>query len=215
MAARASRRLAWGLAVVALVLLAIFAKRPVELQASEHRWERTIAVEVYGAKSEQAWCDAMPRDAYGVTRSREVRSHDKVPDGQTCTTKRRDNGDGSFTEYEDCKPKFKEVPVYDERCRFSVDRWQTHRTAEATGPLQTSPAWPEPNLKGKGQCKGCEREGSRSETYTVSFTEPEGKTFDCSFPQERWASIEAGSGWTSTVGMVTGALDCGSLEPVP
>ena len=202
-----------GLIVVIGVLVAIFWKKPVAIEVAGHTWERTIQVEQYGPKKEEAWCDQMPSDARAVSRREEVRSHDEVPDGQTCTTKRRDNGDGTFTEYQDCKPKTKRVPVYDDKCSFTVDRWQPARKATAGGGLGDARAWPEVTLSRTGTCVGCERQGPKKETYTVRYKSVDGQYFTCDWPEAKWASTELGSRWTGKVGVMTKAMDCGSLAP--
>jgi len=203
--------------VVMLVLLVVviglflFWKKPVDVQATTHAWERTVEVEVFGPVAQSTWCDSMPSDAYSVSRTSEVRDHRQVPDGETCTTKRRDNGDGTFTEYQDCKPKYRSEPIYDDKCGFKVDRWKTDRTARAAGGLAQAPAWPDPGLVKPGTCKGCDREGKRAETYTVTFETADGKTFDCPFPAGQWKGIAVGSAWSTKQGVMSGTPSCGDL----
>lgn len=197
--------------LLVLILLFLFWKKPVDVEATGHAWERTIQVEVFQAVSESAWCDSTPNDAYSITRRSEVRDHREVPDGETCTTKRRDNGDGSFTEYQDCKPKTRSEPIYDDKCSFSVDRWRSDRVAKAGGGLAAAPAWPAPGLRKPGTCKGCDREGARKETYTVSFRTADGKSFDCPFPADRWRGIAVGSAWSTKQGVMSGTPSCGDL----
>lgn len=64
----------------------------------------------------------MPSDAYNVFRYREVRSHKQVPDGQTCSTQRRDQGDGSYSTERVCYTNYRSEPVYDYRCHYTVLR---------------------------------------------------------------------------------------------
>ena len=203
----------FGLIAIILVLVVVLWKKPVAIEVAGHTWERAVQVERFGPKKEKAWCDQMPRDAYSVTRREEVRSHDEVPDGQTCTTKRRDNGDGSYTEYQDCKPKTKRVPVHDYKCSFTVDRWQPSRRPTTSGGLAEARTWPEVKLGKTGKCVGCEREGRRSETYTVRYKNAAGDFFTCDWPEAKWASTALGSRWTGKVGVVSKAMDCGSLAP--
>lgn len=203
--------------VVALILLAVlvlvFWKQDVAVEATGHRWERTVVVERYGPQTQSAWCDSMPRDAYNVSRSREVRDHRQIPDGQTCTTARRDNGDGTFTEYQDCQPKYRSEPIYDDKCRFQVDRWAKARTAEASGGLTDPVVWPDPKLARTGTCRGCEREGKRREAFSVVFRRDDGKDFACPFPQAEWKQIAVGAAFTTKEGVVVGGPSCGKLQP--
>lgn len=201
-----------GLAACVVLVLAVlrFSSKPVELFAAGHLWEREVDIESFRASKETAWCDAMPMGAYDVSRSREVRSHESVPDGEDCKTVRRDRGDGTFSEEDECKPRYRDEPVYDHQCRYSVDRWARVRSAVARGGLAEAPVWPGVELKRAGQCQGCEREGPRRERYTVLF-DGGGKTRSCEFPQEKWRSFAPGSKWTGKVHALTG-LDCDGLS---
>lgn len=198
--------------VVGLALLAvmIFWKKDVTAELSGKSWSRSIDVEVYGPQSKSAWCDQMPARARKVTRKSEVRDHKKIPDGETCTTKKRDNGDGSFTEYQDCKPKYRKEPIYADKCRFQVDEWTKTRTERAEGSVD--PHWPDPQLKRAGSCVGCEREGRRSQEYRGTFAIDGGDSFTCTWDQAAWEQKEVGSRWTTKASVMTGGASCGSLE---
>jgi hypothetical protein len=202
-----------GLGLVTLFVLAIVWRRPVEARVTGHTWERSVDVEVFGPHQDSAWCDQMPAGAYGVSRSREVRSHNRVPNGEDCSTRRVDQGDGTFREERECKPRYREEPVWDERCRFTVDRWTHARTAGASGSsLSPSPAWPSLTLR-RGSCRGCEREGARREAYKVQLISNEGKSLECSFDEARWRDMADGSRWRVEVRVLTGTAACGTLAP--
>lgn len=184
-----------------------------ELVVAGHTWSREVQVERYGPVQDDAWCDQLPRGARDVRRSREVRSHDKVPDGQDCRTRRIDNGDGTYRETQECTPRFRNEPVYDDKCRFTIDRWSVGRTERAAGnSLAEAPRWPDVQIARPGECVGCEREGGRSESYVVRFTEPDGGEAICDLPQERWAGFPVGSRWKGDVSVLGGVLDCDSLR---
>jgi hypothetical protein len=204
-----------AIVLVLAVVIALFAwKKPVGVTATGHAWTREITIEVFGAVDGSEWCDSMPQGAHDVSRSREVRSHNKIPDGEDCTTKRVDNGDGTYKEQRSCTAKYREEPVYDDKCRFKIDKWHEGRAVTASGrSLAEAPAWPPFALAKAGECVGCEREGKRVETYRVSFANQENKTSECEFDQARWASIPDGSQWQAQAAVLTGALDCASLVP--
>jgi len=207
-----------GLAVVALIVLVVVAllwKKPTAVVVTGHSWERTIEVEEFEAVSESDWCDSKPSSAYDVRKESRVRSHDKVPDGEDCKTRRVDSGDGTFTEKRECTPRYKEVPVNDDWCSYKVDRWTTDRTERASGDsLADDPAWPSVSLGRTGNCKGCEREGSRSEAYTVHLAgSDDGEPYRCDYPEPTWRAFGEGDRFETSVGVMTKKLDCDSLSP--
>ena len=208
--------LAVVLAVV-VVLVAVLWKKPTAVEVTGHSWERTIDIEEYRAVSESEWCDDKPSGAYSVSRKNKVRSQKKVEDGEDCVTRKVDKGDGTFTEKKECTPRYREEPVYDEWCSYTVDRWTKDRTASASGSsLADTPAWPSVKLAKTGTCKGCEREGAKQETYTVHFaSSSDGKAHECDFGQQQWATYPMGSLWQSKAGVLTGKLDCGALVTAP
>jgi hypothetical protein len=212
---------AWALVGCGLLVLGLLVfmavvvlwRRPVEARVTGHTWERSIAIEVFRPRQESAWCDQMPAGAYGVSRSREIRSHNQVPAGQDCSTRRVDQGDGTYREVRDCTPRYREEPAWSEKCHFTVDRWSRDRTATASGSgVAPSPSWPALSLR-LGSCHGCEREGSRTEAYKIQLRSSDGKAFECPFDQGRWREIADGSRWRVEVRMLTGGAACGSLAP--
>jgi hypothetical protein len=199
------------------IAVALLWTEEVGLQAFGHTWKREVRIEAFQTLSQSEWCDRMPADAFQVTRSREVRSHNQIPDGQECRTRRKDRGDGTFTETQECKTRYRSEPVYDEKCHFQVNRWAFFRSVTAEGKsLAGQPAWPAVRLEQSGKkpdTLGNEREGQRIETYTVWFIDNEQKRHSCEMPQVSWASIPPNSIWNGEVGVLTGALDCATLQP--
>jgi hypothetical protein len=125
---------------------------------------------------------------------------------------RTDNGDGTYSEREQCSPRYREEPAYADKCYYQIDKWTFARTATATGGLAEAPSWPQVQLAGTGQCVGCEREGTRSERYVVRFAVAgEGELAECDFDQARWATFTPGSSWTGELHVLGGGLDCGTL----
>jgi len=204
-----------GLLVVGLVLALVtfFWKSDVALTVTSHSWERSIEIEKYQAVNESDWCDTMPASATSVRRSSEVRDHKQIPDGETCTTKNIDKGDGSFEKVEECKTKYRDEPVYDDKCSYTVHKWKTARTAQAGGSSVTdTPAWPDVGSLRSGNSLGAERQGAKRETYTVLYKDNDGEAHDCSFPQAEWSGIAQGSTWTAEAGVLFSNLDCDSLS---
>ena len=77
--------------------------------------------------------------------------------------------------------------------------------------LAEEPLWPDPRLAGPGRRLGAEREGRRSETYTVLFRTDDGETDECTFSEARWRSFTVGQRLDARVGALTGNLSCSSL----
>jgi predicted nucleic acid-binding Zn ribbon protein len=201
--------------VAAAVAVLVFWKKEVALTVTGHTWQREIAIEQFAALNEDEWCDQMPQAAYNVSRSREVRSHRDIPDGEECTTRRVDNKDGTFTEKQECRTKYRKEPVYDDKCRFTVNRWHEVRTVHTAGKsLSETPIWPAVTLPPRpAEVLGAERPGRRVETYTIHFASKKGGSHTCELPEAQWRSIGANTKWKGESGALTDVLDCGSLIP--
>lgn len=175
---------------------------------SGHHWARSIDIETFGPVNESAWCDSMPSGAYSVSRSKKQRSTNKVPNGETCNTRNVDRGDGTFERKQECTPKYRDEPVYDEHCDFKVDRWQKSRSLDATGSLADAPSWPSVS----GLRDGHERAGARHETYTVKLSGPKREDWSCDVSQAAWQALPEGKQVNVQVRVVTGGVDCSSLK---
>jgi predicted RNA-binding Zn-ribbon protein involved in translation (DUF1610 family) len=201
------------LLVVALIAVAMGWKKQVTATVEGHTWKREIAIEALQAVSESAWRDSVPGDAYGMSCSKEQRSTKKIADGQTCHTKDVDRGNGTFERKNVCETKYREEPVYDDKCRYMVDRWRRDRGVTAKGGLADPPSWPAANLRQTGNCRGCEREGSRSEEYLVVLGGPEKARYECGKPEAEWRTYPVGKSYPLKVRVMTGGADCDSLKP--
>lgn len=195
--------------VVAFLMVAAFWTRDAEIAVAGHSWTREIAIEQYRTVRDSAWCDQMPGGARNVSRSREVRSHRSVADGETCSNRRVDNGDGTFSERRECKTRYRDEPVYSDRCTYDVDRWSTVRTATAKGGYADEPQWPRVELARAGTgALGSEREGARTESYVVTFRTPDDETDECTYDQARWRRFRPGTKAKGQVRVLTGGIDC-------
>ncbi len=204
------------LLVVGILVFVLFLwKHEAAMEIEGHRWARTIEVEAFEEVRDSEWCDSMPSKARRVTKKKEERSTKKVKDGEECVTKRKDNRDGTFKEVKECTPTYREEPVYDQKCYFEIDKWVTKRTEKAEGQARTpEPSWPAVTLSKPGQCKGCEREGARSERYELRLLDKgAGEGHECEVERAIWDRAEVGSSWTVAVGVVGGGLDCDTLKP--
>ena len=201
-----------GVALIAIMIL-LFWKKSATLTVAGHTWNREVNIERFQAVEGAEWCDAMPGDAYRVSRRREKSGTRRVEDGETCRTVQQDQGDGTFKEVEECVPRYREEAVYDQRCYFRVDRWVVFRTESASGTsLTETPHWPEVWLAQTGNRLGAEREGERSERYVVTFRTDDGEDHQCAFPEDTWRSFSIGQSLEAEVGGLTGNLSCNSLR---
>ncbi len=201
-----------GLLLIVGLAVGLFWKKEGEARVTGVSWQRSIVVEAFQPRRDSAWCDSVPREAYGLSRHREVRSHRKVAAGEDCRNVNVDRGDGTFTQRRECTPRYRDEPVYDERCDFTVDRWGESRQASAGGEGHAPPPrWPELSLRA-GSCRGCEREGRRQASYKVALATGEGKRLDCEVGEGDWPSFAPGSRWAVKLGVVTGSPDCQSLK---
>ena len=216
-AAQKKSKLPWIIGgVVALLaafcLVAMFWTKDVGVTVTAHTWERTIDIERMTAMSDSAWCDSMPSGAYAVSRNREQRSTKQIPDGQTCSTRDVDRGDGTFERKQECHTKYREEPIYDDRCHFTIDRWKVNRTAKAAGQgTEPAPTWPTVSLSRTGTSLGAEREGSRSEKYTLALMGDDKKAYSCTVAAAKWGGIADGHKKIIPIGVITGAAECDKL----
>ncbi len=206
-----------GLLVVALVVAVaafLMRTRPETATVQAHAWKRAIAVEKYELARDAGWCDALPSGAKVTDRTKKKRSTRKVQDGQDCTTRNVDQGDGTYRQEKDCQPRYREEPVLDDWCAYTVPRWVVDRTREASGNgLSPAPAWPEVRVKKCGATRvGCEREGQRTSSYTLTLRFADGDTDTCEVPEGRWKSLKDGDSVEVERRVVTGGVDCDALR---
>jgi len=184
---------------------------------TQQTWQRTIDLEQFVTQSDQDWCDNMPNGAYNVLRFKEQRSTREVADGETCHNVRSDHGDGTFTSRRECETRWRSEPVYDDRCRYNLNRWAVVHTERLTGNNLQPPSWPALRLAnqwvgGSSPPLGVQREGRRTETYQVTLKGSAPNPWTCTLQhQDRWQSLPPNSQITLKV-RGTGAAVCSSLE---
>jgi hypothetical protein len=195
------------------VVVALTWTRPATVIVSGHAWEREIRIDAFLPREESAWCDSLPSDAYAVSSRREQRDTRQVADGETCQVRRIDNGDGTFSEREECQTVYRDEPVYDDRCYFTVNRWDYGRSITTTGSsMAQMPSWGIVRLaQNDAQGIGGEREGGRRESYILRLRGDGGAEYECEVDMTTWQDAGEESAWTLEVGAVTGAPDCDTL----
>jgi len=177
------------------------------------QWSRTIEVETYTLVETGAWRDELPAGVKNKGCVDKERSTRDVPDGETCTTTKSDQGDGTFTEKTSCKPKFKKEPVMDDWCRYDAPKWVTSDTAQASGTAAETPAWPTVQVTGCASL-GCTREGARKETYRFEITAADGKAQSCDVDAAVWSGLHEGQAVVVGYGLA-GGLTCAGIHAAP
>ncbi|MEE2750357.1 MAG: zinc ribbon domain-containing protein [Myxococcota bacterium] len=202
-----------AVAVLAVGFLAVFflwtEQKGVEVVS--HSWERSIEIEEYKTVQDGAWKEQVPRKAYNLQCAQKEKSKKKVEDGQDCKMVKQDKGDGTFTEREECTTRYKEVPVYGEYCRYSIEKWVVTSTP-TTQSNDLEPAWPIIQIEECAiESRGCKRTGARRATYTVGLADDDGEKHACEYEEDKWSSMQDGSRWTAEFRKVGGSIACDSL----
>jgi hypothetical protein len=196
-------------AVAAVVLcgfLIWFFTRSVDItvNVTGHEWTRTTYIEQYASFTESSWWDVpVPGDnvVRGLCTSRQ-RSSRQVYDGETCQTVRIDRGDGTFSEQQQCSPKYRSEPVYDDWCQYSGYRWQPSRELVVKGGLNDTPDWGNANLRCSGQrTVGCERIANQEEVYDLLLKGPE-HSYRCPVAPDVWRSVRLETAFTLAVSAI-------------
>ena len=181
-------------------------------------WQRSIEVQEYQRVSRTEWCSSMDSDAYNVTRFRDVRSHRQVADGQTCSTERRDKGDGSYSTQRICHTKYRSEPVYDYRCNYTVNRWRYSHSVTSSGSGDSKPKDPDVShiRVNNSNILGNLRLGSKSESYKVVFNyvnDNEVEVENCTYSQTTWTDFTLKKKYKGKVRMI-GGLICQEVAPL-
>lgn len=193
-------------------LIFLLVPKNVEGTVVDFDWERQITVEEFKTVEESDW--SLPAGARLKYQKQEINGYRQVISHYETKTRTyteevfdhydtvvvgyEDNGNGTFSEitnevpvyrtetrtetYEE--PVYKEEPIYQTKYYYEIDKWVYKDTVKAQG-NDKNPEWP--TYKYKNQ----EREGSRTEEYTVTL-EYDGKTKDFKLSFDEWKSLKKG-----------------------
>jgi hypothetical protein len=201
-------------AVIAAVVLVIFSiwyffirTKEAKMTVTAHRWERAISVEEFADRQDSAWQNEVPRDARLVTCHREERSTRQVKDGEDCRLERVDKKDGTFEELKKCRPTYRSEPVYDERCSFTIRRWQEVDRVRLVG-NGIAPVWPSQNVPPQQamEALGARRAGKRIEKLVLEL----GKQ-SCEVSEAVWRKYKDNTAYAVEVRARSGEVVCKSL----
>lgn len=212
-----------GIALIAgivMLLVVLFTPKEYDATISDKSWSKSVTIEELRTFDESGW--NVPYGARVYDERKEIRDYDHKIDHYEIEEyveshkeldyydyEYHDNGDGTFDEekipvykivYETKErkvPVYVDVPIYDTKYYYEIDRWCYARTAKSSGKTD-KPYWPEFTLGQK------ERESTRSENYTI-YMETEEKTYSSSVSYEEWKAYKIGTKVHITVvaGIVT------------
>ena len=181
-----------------------------KVHVTQHSWNRSIELERYKTVQEEDWKSGLSSSAKIIHCRSKEKSTEKVPDGEKCETVKKDNGDGTYNENEQCHTIYKDVPVYADWCTYEQEKWVVFDTEKSTN-TGLQPTWPTIHIQ---KCSitaiNCEREGNRSEEYIVHMEDENSEKHTCSFEEDIWKQIKDGDTRTMEFGSVTGNIDCSS-----
>lgn len=206
-----------GVLACGVLAFLFFSKHDESVQLVEKNWSRSVEVEQFSAVRSSDWCDAMPPDAYQVSRTREQRSTHQIPAGQDCVDVRSDMGDGTFTKRRECTPRYRNEPVFDTKCSYFINRWRPLRTDRLAGAANLTPAWPTPLLANTlfpANSLGAQRLGARQEIYRIKVQSKQGKSWHCDLSPDVWSGLAENQALYLKV-RGTGGVDCASLKNRP
>lgn len=192
-----------------------FWRETVVLELTKAEWQREVKIEQFQAVNDSSWCDSLPREAYSVSRKSEVKDHKKIPDGETCKTEKVDRGDGSFVAKKVCTPKFRDEPVYADKCYYTINRWKYNRSLKSQG-TDKQPKDPDVVLTKTGNnCLGCEREAGRIGKYVLTLTNKNAKSAEpivCEVKEQIWQQANPNAKFQMEQSVMTDSVHCDSLK---
>lgn len=201
-------------AIMAVVLLVIlFTPKVMDVEVQDFSWNRGINVEELVTVEESDW--SLPAGARLKYEQPEIKGYTQVLDHYETKTRTyteqvldhyeeyvsgyRDLGNGHFEEitserpvyrtetktetYEE--PVYRDEPIYATKYYYEIDKWQIQYTSKSSGE-DKDPYWNEPALKNN------QREGSRSETYYVSFLTDENEVEKYTVDKSLWDKLNKG-----------------------
>lgn len=197
-----------GLIIAGFIL---FGGKDVDASISGFQWERSINVEAFQTMTEEDW--SVPSGGRVQSERREIHHYDQVLDHyetlqreiqvqvgqQTYVCGQSDLGNGFFEDIECTDPiyetqlesyeeaVYREEPVYDTLYVYEIDRWNVVR-AESSSGRDHNALWPLLDLG------NIEREGDRTDSYTIYFIDGDGEEFSIELDLDEWEDYEMGQG---------------------
>lgn len=209
------------LITVIMLLISIFTPKTFDAWVSDKTWSRSINIQELRTLKESDW--SVPYGGRIYDEKQEIRDYDHIVDHYDTIEHQEskeefdyyeysyiDNGDGTFDEIKEpiyktvyyktyeTVPVYVDIPIYDTKYYYEIDRWCYDRTEKATGNLD-NPYWPEFSLDHN------EREAEKSEKYTIYFETRKEKTYSINVSYQEWLEYNMNEEYNITVvaGIVT------------
>ena len=184
--------------IIAVILFLIWLFTPVTRKTviSGFEWMRSIAVDEYQLCHEDDW--SLPAGATQTSTKQEIHHYDHVIDHYETKTRQVSEQvlDGYDTEYrtetyED--PVYKDVPVYQTKYYYDIDRWITVSSID-TGGKDHDPKWGESDLPESvsDPVYGDKKLGQRSERYYIYFKDKKGNEQKEEYNFSEWNDYKLG-----------------------
>lgn len=203
------------LLVIAMIVGLVSCLVPHEVSGTvmDMEWARSIEIEEYKTVRESDW--SIPPGGRKISQSEEIHHYDQVLDHYETKTRTyteqvldhyetyvsgyRDLGNGHFEEITSQRPVYrtetrtetyqepvyKQVPVYKTKYVYDIDKW-VHQSYKKTSGNDKAPYWSD------YECKDKERQGVRSETYSVVVQDEDGKSREYTLSFEQWNTLVVG-----------------------
>lgn len=192
-----------GILILAVVLcgaVAIMLTRTSDVTAmvQDVSWTRSIAIQALQPVKKETWRTDVPKDGkLGACEQRLRRTQEQEAPGakKVCGTPYVvDQGTGQGKVVQDCK-----YEIYEDWCQYEINDWVVVRTEKVTR-HDLQPAWPALSL-----ASGREREGARSEQYSVVF-DRDGQQYTYSTSAAEFSRFQIGSVWKLKVNQLGGVV---------
>jgi hypothetical protein len=207
------------LAFCTLIWFLCIRKRTADFVVEEHRWKKTIAVEEWKRMPHEDWQDKLPSNALDVNNCHDKQfDTKKVPDGQDCQMRRKDKGDGTFTEVQECTPKYRNEPIEKTWCSYQLLEWAVVDHKEASTLDGSEPTWPVTGIKAPTAVLGnipehTQREGERKELFEVDVFDAKNKErATCAVNKDLWLKLPKGGSAKGEERAQSGDIVCDSLR---
>jgi hypothetical protein len=186
-------------AVVLVFVAAVYAmvtyRSAAKVQITQVSWSRAIDIQEYKTVQESAW--DVPAGGRQTRAYSAFHHYNHVMTGshQSCSGTGKQRTCTTVYDYTD-------IPVYQTKYDYDIDRWVTIRTPERHG-IGHDAEWPDVSDIRGGSGLGAERAGTRYSRYTVAFTQD----YALDITEERWRGFKPGQSVVLVLNIFKQALD--------